>query len=72
MSENKQESNEFGGVLLGIIVLLVGYGWFSWLEEVSGDTRWLVDLIGWALYIFGIYAIILSTKELLKDKFSKK
>jgi hypothetical protein len=72
MNDNKQKSNEFGGVLLGIIIFLIGYGWFSFFEKVSGDTRWLVDLVGWALYIFGVWAIITSTKNLLKDNFSKK
>ena len=72
MNDNKQKSNEFGGVLLGIVIFLIGYGWFSFFEKVSGDTRWLVDLIGWALYIIGVWAIITSIINLLKDKFSKK
>ena len=72
MKDNKEESTNFNSLFAGIVLFLIGYGWFSFFEMVSGDTRWLVDLVGWFFYGFGVLGIISSIIGFLKDKFSKK
>ena len=72
MKDNKEESTNFNSLFAGIVLFLIGYGWFSFFEMVSGDTRWLVDLVGWFFCGFGVLAIIASIIGFLKDKFSKK
>jgi hypothetical protein len=55
MKDNKEESTNFNSLFAGIVLFLIGYGWFSFFEMVSGDTRWLVDLVGWFfLWIWGV------------------
>ena len=70
--DNNKGSNKIGGIVGGIITILLGYGWFSMFEEVKGDTRWVVELIGWSLYIFGLLIVLSVILPMIKEKFPKK
>tara|TARA_B100000768_G_C10937980_1_gene232448 strand:- start:173 stop:385 length:213 start_codon:yes stop_codon:yes gene_type:complete len=70
MKDKKEEASN-GSVLIGsIICVLIGYGWFSTFERVSGDTRWVVDLVGWFFCGCGVLGIIGAIVGFFKDKFS--
>ena len=66
MNKENEKQNFLGGLVGGVIIILLGYGWLSFFDQVSGDTRWLVDLVGWGLYVVGTLVIISSFVQLMK------
>ena len=72
MKDNKEEDSNFNSLFAGIILFLLGYGWFSFFDTDGVDVFWIGDLVGWFFYGFGALGIIAGIIGFLKDTFSKK
>jgi hypothetical protein len=60
MENNKEKTTKFQSFFGGIVVFTIGYVWFSTFKSVSGDTRWLVDLVGWFFCGLGMLSVLIS------------